>query len=63
MEIKWWGYLHTDGSVHVKRYFGPEDLVEARESPFVRSAYGPFDAENHFNARDILLARIKGGRS
>ncbi len=58
--LQWWGYLHVEGTVHIKRYFGPLDISEAHESPFVQAVYGPFDAESHIEARDILLARIKG---
>lgn len=33
---KWWGYLHTNGNIQVKRFFCYEDLTEASESPFVQ---------------------------
>lgn len=44
MTLKWWAYIHTNGSIQLKRYFGPLDLSEARESPFVRDIIQPFDA-------------------
>jgi len=34
---KWWGYIHENGTLHVKRFFGAEDIWEAEASPFVRS--------------------------
>lgn len=40
--ILWWGYLHTSGTLQVKRYFGPLDLQEAYESPFVDKVRGPW---------------------
>lgn len=47
---EWWGYLHTNGTVQVKRFFDYQDLVEARESPFVQIAVGPFKALNRDEA-------------
>lgn len=52
---KWWGYQHTNGSLQAKRYFGPEDIDEARESPFVGQIVGPFDAVT----REEALAHIE----
>jgi hypothetical protein len=40
--LEWWGYIHKSGTKHVKRYFGPEDIEEAKESPFVAVACGPW---------------------
>lgn len=36
-DIMWWAYMHTNGAILVKRYFGPEDIIEAIDSPFVHS--------------------------
>ena len=55
---KWWGYLHTNGSIQVKRYFDRRDLEEAEESPFVSSYCPPFDAENREEALKILNAHF-----
>jgi hypothetical protein len=49
-ENYWWGYLHTSGTLHVKRYFGALDTDEARESPFVERVAGPWPAENREHA-------------
>lgn len=51
---RWWGYLHTDGSVHAKRYFDQRDLDEARESTFVDQIMEPFDAESSMDAVSTL---------
>jgi hypothetical protein len=51
---QWWGYQHLNGSLQVKRYFGPLDIQEARESPFCELVYGPFPASD----RDDALATI-----
>jgi hypothetical protein len=53
--IEWWGYVHVDGSLHVKRYFGPDDLSEARESDFVQEVYGPWKV----NTREEAIEKLK----
>jgi len=53
-KIEWWGYLHTNGAILPKRYFGPRDISEANESPFVAEVYGPFNAHGVEDARIIL---------
>jgi len=50
MSALWWGYLHTNGNIQVKRYFEPLDIEEARESPFVSRAAGPFEADGREDA-------------
>lgn len=52
--LAWWGYLHTYGSLNLKRFFGPEDIKEANESPFVVRTYGPFNASSRDEALEIL---------
>jgi hypothetical protein len=54
MKNKWWGYLHTNGSIQAKRFFDHRDLQEAAESPFVCAYHGPFDAEDRTKALKIL---------
>ena len=41
---RWWAYRHVDGALQVKRYFGPLDLEEADQSPFVTDRTEPFVA-------------------
>jgi len=52
---KWWGYLHVEGTLQVKRYFGPMDITEAKESPFVDIVAGPWECEN----REEALKKLK----
>jgi len=54
-KLLWWGYVHTNGSIQVKRYFSELDIDEARESPFVKSAYGPWDCKN----REEAIAKVR----
>lgn len=53
----WWGYLHTNGTIHLKRYhddFGEAAMDDAEESDFVRDIWGPFQADNREEAFAIL---------
>lgn len=60
-DIEWWGYLHTNGTIQVKRWFGDElDLKEARESPFVRAVVNPFPASGREEAFCIASERLGG---
>lgn len=70
-EIRWWGYIHTSGSLHAKRYFDKRDIEEAKESPFCARVFGPdYDSQeavldamrmdNTFNYVDVVGAGCKG---
>ena len=51
-EIEYYSYLHINGSIHVKRYFGDRgDLDEAIESDFVAIVVGPFVAKTRTDAQ------------
>lgn len=52
--LMWYGYKHVNSSVHLKRFFGHEDIIECRESDFVANVYGPFEAENRVKALSKL---------
>ncbi len=58
-EIQWWGYIHTNGQLQIKRYFGPRDITEALESPFVRTAFGPVEANSREEAQKKLMELCK----
>ena len=51
----WWGYLHTNNTIQVKRYFERLDIQEAKESPFVQKVFGPFLA----NSREDAINKVK----
>lgn len=58
-KLQWWGYLHTNGSIHTKRYLdSPEDLTEARESSFVAEVLSVFDAEDSVEAHRIVMGHF-----
>jgi len=56
-KIMWWGYLHQNGSLQIKRWFGdPRDYTEDCEgNDFVVKVVGPFEADS----REHAISRIK----
>ena len=51
-ELDWWGYVHANGSIQIKRWFGDQrDIDEAKESDFVENTYGPFKAVGREGAK------------
>jgi len=59
-ELLWWGYLHTEGTLQVKRYFDSRDLEEAKESDFVVAVHGPWPAKNREEAITKLKEDLHG---
>ena len=57
----WYGYIHVDGTLHVKRYLSPEDLVEAYDSKFVEHVIGPFHATGPQHAASLAHRRWMNG--
>ncbi len=53
-KLQWWGYVHTSGTLHLKRYFDQRDTQEAHESPFCARVFGPWEADTHEEALRIL---------
>ena len=51
---EWWGYIHKNETIQVKRFFDHQDLRKARESEFVVKTVGPFLAKNREDAIRII---------
>ena len=56
-QTMWWGYLHRDGSIQAKRWFGDEKdyTSDCEGNPFVLQVVRPFQANN----RDEAIERIQ----
>jgi hypothetical protein len=54
-QIEWWAYMHTNGTIQVKRYISELDMEEAMESPFVADVFGPFEAETR-NVASVIAS-------
>jgi hypothetical protein len=64
--ITWWAYLHTSGSVQIKRYFSDRDFEDADESPFVARRTGEFAADSwdeaQRRAKELLGLTVEEAR-
>jgi len=58
--IMWWGYLHQNGTVQIKRWFGDhKDYTEDCEgNDFIQQVVPPFAAPNREAAETIIYARL-----
>lgn len=59
-QIMWWGYLHQNGTVQLKRWFGDhKDYTEDCEgNDFVQRVASPFAAETREKAYAMLCNRL-----
>lgn len=57
--MKWWGYLHVNNTLKVKRFFDYADIRDAKESPFVQQVFEPFLAGSHENAINKIEKEIE----
>lgn len=55
----YFGYLHENGTTHLKRYYLDRDVEEVKESTLVKYTVEPFEAENASIATAILERKIK----
>ena len=55
-KIMWWGYLHSNGSLQVKRWWGDhKDYTEDCEgNDFVQQVVRPFEAKTHEEALKVI---------
>jgi len=60
--LKWWAYLHRNGTLQVKRWFGdPKDYTDDCEgNEFVLYVVTPFEAPDRESAIRIAWERLKG---
>jgi hypothetical protein len=57
----WWGYLHSNKTIQVKRWFGDiKDYTEDCEgNPFILRVVTPFEAKSHEEALHIIAERLQ----
>lgn len=58
-KLDWWGYLHTNGHIQVKRYFDARCFEDADESPFVVKRTNVFKASDRDDAIEIVKSQLK----
>lgn len=59
-KIMWWGYLHSNGTAQVKRWFGDhKDYTDDCEgNDFVVRVVRPFEAETRERAKEIIKQQL-----
>lgn len=59
-DIMWWGYLHQNGTVQIKRWFGDhKDYTEDCDgNDFVQRVVEPFKAGSREEAERIIVERL-----
>lgn len=59
-DVEWWGYLHQNGTVQLKRWFGDhKDYTEDCEgNDFVQRVVPPFSAESRDMALYLLSDKL-----
>lgn len=60
-ETMWWGYLHQNGTVQVKRWFGDHEDYrgDCYGNPFVLRVVKPFEAKTREEAEAIITKQVK----
>jgi hypothetical protein len=60
MDLMWWGYLHSNGTVQLRRWFGDhkEYTEDCDGNDFVVFVVPPFRADSREEASRILMQRI-----
>jgi len=60
--ICWWGYLHANGSIQLKRWLGDhaEYTTDCEGNPFVKKVVEPFEANTREEAMEIITNILKG---
>lgn len=58
--LLWWGYLHQNGSIQVKRWAGDhrDYTTDCEGNEFVVRVVRPFPAENRDEALRIITERL-----
>ncbi len=60
----WWGYLHKNGTIQIKRWFGDhKDYTDdCKDNEFVQQVVPPFPAATRDEAIEILIRSLMKGK-
>lgn len=61
-KIYWWGYLHANNSIQVKRWFGDhaDYTTDCEDNDFVQRVVPPFEADTREEAQRIIAEKLTG---
>lgn len=59
-DIMWWAYLHANGTLQLKRWFGDHQdyTTDCQNNPFVLDVVTPFAADSREEAIAIAAKRL-----
>lgn len=59
-DLMWWAYLHANGTVQLKRWFGDHKdyTTDCHGNPFVLDVVEPFAADSREAALSVALQRL-----
>lgn len=62
MNLLWWGYLHQNGAIIAKRWFGDvkDYTTDCEGNDFVVKVVPPFEADSREKAFEIIRQKCKG---
>ncbi|MBE7504299.1 MAG: hypothetical protein HS113_29220 [Verrucomicrobiales bacterium] len=60
-DLMWWGYLHRNGSLQVKRWFGDhaDYTTDCEGNDFVLAVVPPFPAPSRDDALTVIRTQLK----
>jgi len=62
-KLMWWGYMHSNGTLQLKRWLGDhaDYTTDCYGNPFVLKVAEPFEANTYEKALHILQQKLGGG--
>jgi len=60
-KIMWWGYLHANNKIQVKRWLGDhrDYTDDCYDNPFVKYVVKPFEADNYEDAGKYIEQKVR----
>lgn len=58
----WFGYIHVDGSIKLKKFFTELEIEEALASPFVKEAFGPWHCDSRQEAAEKMANELRASK-
>lgn len=59
-DLMWWGYLHQNGSIQIKRWSGDhrDYTDDCENNEFVQQVVNPFAADSREKAAEIIINKL-----
>lgn len=57
-KLEWWGYIHENGDLIIKRYLNDMQIIDALESDFVKTISGRVYAKDKKEATELIKKEL-----